>query len=273
MSCIHFTGGFERGFGTWPLQGDACRSAVATALEVGYRAIDTAQMYGNERDVGAALKASGVARDEVLVTTKVHPENYGQHAFLPSVRRSLDALGLERVDVLLLHWPPADGAIDRPLLQLAEARARGLAAHIGVSNFTSAMLARAVSLIDDPLVTNQVEFHAGLDQSRLLAGATAAGVPLSAYCAVARGAVARNPLLAEIGEACGRSAVQVALRWILQKGVAVNTMSTRRANMEANFDIMDFTLSHVDMARIDAGTSPQGRIVTTGLVPWAPEWD
>ena len=271
---IYFRKTWQRSFGTFPLKGEALHAAVAVAAEVGYRAFDTAQMYGNEADTGAALRATGLPRDELCITTKVHPDNFSEERFLPSVEQSLKALGIDRVDVLLLHWPPEDGDVAPSLRRLAQARERGLAAHVGVSNYTVAMMRDAARIVDAPLCTNQVEFHPLIDQSALLAGASEAGIPLSAYCSVARGRVFDHPEFAEIGEACGRSAGQVALRWILQKGVSVNTMSTNPANIRANFDVMDFTLSHVDMARIDALAKRENyRIVTSDLVPWAPDWD
>jgi 2,5-diketo-D-gluconate reductase B len=273
VTSVYFEKGFERGFGTFPLKGDDCTRAVAAALEVGYRAFDTAQMYENEAEVGAALAASGLPRDQLLVTTKVKPGNFGEADFLPSVERSLEALRLDRIDVLLLHWPPEGGDIAPSLRLLSEARARGLTTHVGVSNYTVAMLRACRDIIADPIAINQVEFHPLLNQTRLLAGASEASVPLAAYCAVARGRVIENATLQEIGAAYGKSAAQIAQRWILQKGVTVNAMSTKPANIRANFEIMDFTLSSVDMARIDSLGSADGRIVTSAIVPWAPDWD
>lgn len=270
---IYFHPPFERAFGTFPLKGEEARAAILTAAAIGYRAFDTAQMYGNEAETGAALKETGIPREDLCITTKVHPENFAADRFLPSVEKSLEALGLDAVDVLLLHWPPADGDIVPSLKLLQQAQERGLARNVGVSNYTVAMLRQAAATVDVPLVTNQVEFHPLLNQDKLMEGANAVGIPLSAYCSVARGAVFQVPDFAEIGATYGKSAGQVVLRWILQKGVSVNTMSTKRANIEANFDVMDFTLSSVDMARIDALTHRNARIVTKDLVPWAPDWD
>ena len=149
----------------------------------------------------------------------------------------------------------------------------GMTRDIGVSNYTVAMMRAAVSIVDAPLVTNQVEFHPLLNQDRLLEGADACGIPLSAYCSVARGEVFRHPELAAIGEGYGKSAGQVVLRWIIQKGVSAITMSTNPANIRANLDIMDFTLSSVDMARIEKLTHTGYRIVDKNVSPWAPGWD
>ena len=270
---IYFQKSHQRSFGTFPLTGDVARNAILAAAEVGYRAFDTAQMYGNEAETGAALKATGLPREELCITTKVHPDNFSEDRFMGSVEASLSALQVDKVDVLLLHWPPEDGKVAPSLKLLQQAHDAGLAANIGVSNYTVAMMREAVSVVDAPLVTNQVEFHPLLNQDRLLAGANEVGIPLSSYSSVARGEVFKHPEFAEIGEAYGKSAGQVVLRWIVQKGVSVNTMSTNPTNIRANFEIMDFTLSHVDMARIEKLTQTAYRIVTSDLVPWAPEWD
>ena len=270
---IYFQKTHQRSFGTFPLTGDVARQAIETAAAVGYRAFDTAQMYGNEAETGEALKGTGISRDELCITTKVHPDNFGADKFIASVEGSLKALQVDQVDVLLLHWPPVGGDIAPSLRLLQDALKRGLTRNIGVSNYTVAMMRDAVKIVDAPIVTNQVEFHPLLNQDKLMAGANEVGIPLSAYSSVARGEVFKHPEFAEIGEGYGKSAGQVVLRWILQKGVSVNTMSTREENIRANFEIMDFTLSHVDMARIEKLTHTGYRIVTKGLVPWAPEWD
>ena len=269
-----YTSVFQRIFGTWPLKRDTARAAVLSAAEVGYRAFDTAQMYENEADVGQALKESGLRRDDLLIQTKVHPDNYGPNRFHSSVEASLEALGVEQVDVLLLHWPPADGSVEQSLDLLNEALHKGYAREIGVSNYTVAMLETAIARLDVHPSVNQVEFHPLLDQSRLLAGASSLGVPLSAYCSIAKGRVFEHELLSEIGSPNGKSAAQVALRWTLQKGVAPVTMSTKSENQAANFDIMDFTLSNVEMARIDALASHvNARLVDADRIVWAPGWD
>lgn len=270
---IYFENTYQRAYGTFPLREDAARETIATALDVGYRAFDTAQMYGNEAETGETLANSGVPRDEFCITTKVHPDNFGSDRFIASVEQSLKDLRVDQVDVLLLHWPPANGNVVPPLRLLEKAYIRGLTRNIGVSNYSIAMMRTARDVIDAPIVTNQVEFHPLLNQDRLMAGANDVGIPLSSYCSVARGAVFKHPEFAEIGTAYGKTAAQVVLRWIVQKGVSINTMSTNPDNIRANFDIMDFTLSHVDMARIDALTHTGHRIVTADLVPWAPDWD
>ncbi|MDU8946543.1 aldo/keto reductase [Ovoidimarina sediminis] len=270
---IYFEKTHQRSFGTFPLRGDEARNAILTAAEVGYRAFDTAQMYENEAETGEALAATGIAREELCVTTKVHPDNFSEDRFVASVEQSLKDLRLDHVDVLLLHWPPIGGDVAPSLRLLEDCLKRGLTKNIGVSNYTIAMMQEAVKIVDAPIVTNQVEFHPLLDQGKLMAGATALGIPLASYCSVARGEVFKHPEFAEIGAGYGKSAAQVVLRWILQKGVSINTMSTKPENIRANFETMDFTLSHVDMARIEALTQTGYRIVTEDLVPWAPKWD
>lgn len=270
---IYFQKTHQRAFGTFPLKGDEGMTAIRAAVEAGYRAFDTAQMYGNEVETGEALKATGIAREDFCITTKVHPDNFGEDKFTASVEQSLKNLGVDQVDVLLLHWPPIGGDIAPPLKLLQQAYDKGLASNIGVSNYTVAMLQKAVTIIDAPIVTNQVEFHPLLNQDKLLKGAAEVGIPLASYCSVARGDVLKHPAFAEIGKGYGKTAAQVALRWIVQKGVSINTMSTKPANIQANFNIMDFTLSNVDMARIEKLTQTGHRIVTKDLVPWAPDWD
>lgn len=270
---IYFEKTYQRGFGTFPLKGEELHNAVLTAAKVGYRAFDTAQMYENEADTGTALKATGIAREDLCITTKVNMSNFSEAAFLPSVEESLKKLQIDQTDVLLLHWPTPGFDIKLSLQLLQQAYDRGLARHIGVSNYTAQMMRDAKSIVDAPLVTNQVEFHPLLNQDTLLAAATETGIPLSSYCSVARGEVFKHAIFGEIGACYGKSAAQIALRWIIQKGVSINTMSTKPGNIAANFDIMDFTLSSIDMDRIDAMTQTGYRIVNKGLVPHAPDFD
>jgi 2,5-diketo-D-gluconate reductase B len=270
---VYFEKTYQRSFGTYPLRGEQLSNALRDAIDVGYRAIDSAQMYGNEAGVGVGLRATGVPRKELCITTKIHPANFGEDKFLPSLQKSLEELQVEQVDVLLLHWPPMDGDIIPSLKRLEQAARLGLARHIGVSNYTAAMMRAAKAEIETPLVTNQVEFHPLLDQRVLLRAATETGIPLSSYCSVARGEVFKYPLFGEIGARYDKSAAQVVLRWILQTGVAINTMSTRRENIQANFDVMNFTLSSIDMDRIGAMVSTGYRIVDKKLVSFAPVFD
>ena len=270
---LYFEKTYQRSFGTYPLKGAELHAAILQAAEVGYRAFDTAQMYENEADTGAALKATGIRHEDLCITTKVNISNYTEAAFLPSVEQSLKDLQIEQADVLLLHWPVPDGDIAPSLKLLEQAAKHGLTRHIGISNFTARMMHDTLSIIDTPVITNQIEFHPLLNQDILLAAATETGIPLASYCSVARGAVFKYPLFAQIGAAYGKSAAQIVLRWILQKGVSINTMSTKPANIAANFDVMDFTLSSIDMDRIEALTATGYRIVGKDLVPFAPDFD
>jgi len=263
----------QRTFGTYPLKGEVLKAAIIEAISAGYRSFDTAQMYGNEGETGEALASCGVAREELCIVTKVHPDNFSADKFLPSVEESLRKLRVAQVDILLLHWPPIGGEIAPSIRLLQEALKCGYTSHIGISNYTVAMMNQALKIVDFPLVMNQVEFHPLLNQDKLLAASNATGIPLSSYSSVARGEVFKYPLFADIGRDYGKTPGQIVLRWILQKGVSVNTMSTKPENIRANFDIMDFTLSSTDMARIDAMTTTDYRIVKAGLVPWAPDWD
>lgn len=264
---------FKRVFGTYPLKQEALAAAVGTALAMGYRAFDTAQMYNNEADVGEALAHGGVAREDLCIVTKVHPNHFAPERFMASVEQSLKDLRVSQVDVLLLHWPPKGEDVLPSLRLLDEAARAGLARHVGVSNYTSAMMRTAQRTLSVPVATNQVEFHPLLDQSRLMATASELGIPLMAYCAAARGKVLDFPLFGEMGARHGKTAMQVALRWIMQKGVATNTMSTKPENIRANFEIDDFALSDEEMHAIDALNATGYRIVSDQISPWAPKWD
>ncbi|MCY4258665.1 MAG: aldo/keto reductase [Rhodobacteraceae bacterium] len=265
--------GFQRIFGTWPLQGQAAEKATLAALETGYRAIDTAQFYQNETAVGRALKAAALPRDSLCITTKVMPGNYSSDRFRPSVEQSLADLGLDSVDILLLHWPPPDGNLFQCLEWLQDMQTRGLARRIGVSNFTISLLKETCAFLDVPLATNQIEFHPFLDQSRLMQHATKHRIQLSAYCALDRGVACTDPDLAAIGQRYGKTAAKVTLRWILQKGIIPISMSSRPARIRVNFAIEDFTLTHIDMDMIDRRCDRNLRIVNSEKVPHAPPWD
>jgi diketogulonate reductase-like aldo/keto reductase len=253
------------GFGTWPLSGGEARACVSTALEVGYRHIDTAQLYGNEADVGAAVATSRLLRGEVFVTTKVDPGNFSESRFLPSVCESLDKLRLAQVDLLLIHWPPLTGpSIEEVIDRLNGAAEAGYARLIGISNFTIAMVERAVLRSARPLANNQIEFHPLLDQSKLKAACAKHGFALSAYCPLARGAVFGNSVIAAIAEARGRSEAAVVLRWIIQQGVVALPMTTKRANAIGNLEALSFSLTEEEMARISALTKAHRRVVSPG---------
>lgn len=261
------------GLGTWELTGSVAERAVADALELGYRHLDTAQAYGNEREVGRAIEGSGVPREALFLTTKVWPDRYGPARFADSVRRSLERLGTDHVDLLLLHWPRFEGTtLERTIELLNRARERGWSRHIGVSNFTTALLARAARASDAPIAVNQIEYHPFLDQKAVLEEARDLGIAITAYSPLARGRVPGNETLAEIGDAHGKSAAQVALRWLVQqRGVAAIPRTSKREHAAENLAIFDFELSDEEMERIGRLAEPGGRVIDPdGL---APDWD
>ena len=254
------------GLGTWELRGDACAAAVDRALALGYRHLDTAQGYDNERQVGEGLRRSGVPRDEVFLTTKVRPRHFRHDDLLRSTEASLAALGVDAVDLLLLHWPNRDVPLDETLGALHEARARGLTRHVGVSNFNAALTRRAVAA--GPTLTNQVEYHPFLAQTKLLALADELGLLLTAYSPVARGLVRQDPTLREIGERHGKSPGQVALRWLLQQPrVVAIPKAASPENQAANLDVFDFALDDEEMRRVFALARAE-RLVDDPSVDW-----
>lgn len=241
------------GLGTYRRTGTRGVTALMAALEIGYRHLDTAQSYDTETTVGAALKASGLARSEVFVTTKVADTNLDRAAFLPSVRRSLDTLGLDQVDLLLIHWPAARDAVrfEDYMTALAEARDAGHTRLIGVSNFPIALIERARALLGaEALATNQVEIHPYLQAPRLAAHARGIGLPLTAYQPLAKGAVADDPLLARIGAAHGVTAAAAALAFLMAMGHIVIPASASEANLRTNFAARDVVLGADEIAAI-----------------------
>lgn len=260
------------GFGTWPLSDAVALKSVSNALEAGYRHIDTAQGYGNESEVGKAIAVSGIPRSDIFVTTKVAPGNFGAAQFAGSVKKSLDDLRLDKVDLLLLHWPPTDGSqIEAVVERLNGVAELGLAEKIGISNFPVAYMKRAVAASARKLSNNQVEFHPLLDQSKLKASADAFGIVLSAYCPIARGRVLDNPVVTAIAKRLGENPAAVVLAWIIQQGVIALPMTTKRENAEANFRALSITLTPVDMAAISALTATNKRVVAPAEM--AALWD
>lgn len=237
------------GFGTWRLEGDACRDAVEHALALGYRHIDTAQGYGNEDRVGAALAASGVPRDDIFLVTKVMPSNFRAEAAIRSTKESLAKLRTDYVDLLLLHWPDPGVPVEETLGALRVLQDEGRVRHLGVSNFPPSLAARANAA--QRIFANQVEYHPFLHQRRLRAQAEELDLLLTAYSPVAKGAVLRDPVLQGIGAAHGKTPAQVTLRWLLQQDrVAAIPKAASAEHREANLDIFDFALSPEEMTRI-----------------------
>jgi diketogulonate reductase-like aldo/keto reductase len=260
------------GLGTWDLRGRTCARIVEQALRLGYRHIDTAEMYDNEREVGEGLRASGVRRDDVFITTKIWPSHFSPPELERAAKESLARLRLSEVDLLLLHWPNPRVPLAETLGALCKVKRAGLARHIGVSNFTVALMDEAVRHSSEPLVCNQVEAHPFLDQSKVIAAARRHGMAVVAYCPIARGEAARDPVLAAIGRPHGKTAAQVALRYLVQLGLAVIPRTARVDRLETNAAIFDFTLSSEEMARIRALARSDGRRVDWSF-SGSPQWD
>lgn len=258
------------GFGTWKLRGEDCEIAVAAALAAGYRHLDTAAVYDNEEAVGAGLRASGVSRDDVFVTTKVWHEHLAAGDLERSAEASLKRLGLSEVDLLLIHWPSPSRPAAETARALAEARRRGLSRHIGVSNFPETLLEEAAAAAGEPLVANQCEYHPRLDQSRLIAACRRRGMAFTSYSPLGQGGVLDAPEIAEIAEGRGKSPGQIVLRWhVQQEGVIAIPRSGNPERIRANIDIFDFELDDGEMARIHGLARPDGRRVDPS---WAPDW-
>ena len=248
------------GFGTSPMTGSLAPETVVAALKAGYRHIDTARKYGTEHSVGEAMRASGVPRSEIFLTTKVSHENLRATDFARSVEESLAALKVDYVDLLMVHWPNPEVALRETMPALAKAKRQGLAHHIGVANFNIALLDQAIKLCPEPLVALQAEYHPYLDQSKLLDAVRRRGLVFIAYCPLGRGRLFSDPVLAEIGKARGKSIAQVALRWLMQQNVAAIPRSSDPQRIADNFKVFDFTLSDDEMQRIAALKRPNGRI-------------
>lgn len=244
------------GLGTWRLTGEDCRQSVATALNLGYRHIDTAQVYGNERQIGDAIRASGVDRDELFLTTKLDGGNYSRDGVLRSTDESLAKLNTDYLDLLLIHWP-----VDRipfgtpPLTETIDAMnelvENGKVRHIGVSNFDIDRLDEARTLSDAPIVTDQVQYHPFWDQTQLLEYCQIHDIILTAYSPFGHGGALDDAVLTEIGERHGKSSAQVALRWLVQQEmVCAIPKATSREHLEANLAVFDFELTDEEMTEI-----------------------
>ena len=259
------------GYGTMELPHRAAE-LVAHAIASGYRHIDTARKYGTEEAVGEGIRASGVARTELFITTKVTELDARAADFLRSAETSLKALGLDYVDLLLVHWPQPQVPFKETLGALAQAKRRGLTRHVGVSNFTLAMLEEAVGVSPEPLVTNQIEYHAYLPQDRMLAALKRHGMILTAYCPVARGELLGDPVVGAIAKARGRTPAQVCLRWLVQQPmVAALPRALTEAHIEENLDLFDWSLDADEMRRISALRRRHVRIADPP--ERAPKWD
>jgi 2,5-diketo-D-gluconate reductase B len=252
--------------------GDIRAESIATALKLGYRHIDTAWKYGTERQVGEGMRASGVPRGDIFLCTKVSHEYLHADDFARSVDESLQTLGVDYVDLLLVHWPNLKIPLAETMGALAKAKRQGLTRHVGVANFNIGLLDQAIALCPEPLVTLQAEYHPYLDQTTLLNACRARGLIYTAYCPLGRGRLFKDPVLGEIARTKSKTIAQVALRWLVQKGiVAPIPRSSNPARLAENLAVFDFSLSEEEMKRIDALKRPDGRIANP--VGRVPPWD
>jgi diketogulonate reductase-like aldo/keto reductase len=262
------------GLGTMTLKEQVCIDAVKNALRLGYRHLDTAERYGNEEWVGEGLHQglaeSGLRREDVFVTTKVYWDKLAPGDFERSVEDSLKKLRLPWVDLLLIHWNNPKVPLSDSIASLCNAKKKGQAKHIGVANFTTAMLEEALKLSTEPLVCNQIEVHPFLDQSKVLAACRKHGMAVVAYCPIARGKVPGNEVLERIGKAHGKSSSQVALRYLVQQGIIPIPRTATPAHLADNLAVTEFSLNDAEMAEIAKLHRPDGRVVNP---PHAPQWD
>jgi diketogulonate reductase-like aldo/keto reductase len=259
------------GFGTWQLRGAECAKLVEAALRLGYRHLDTAQAYENEAEVGDGLKASGVSRNDVFITTKLVIRISPPKDFVKAAKESMTRLKVSESDLLLVHWPPLPPHTMPEVMDALNAvRDAGLTKNIGVSNFTSSQLDEATKLSKAPVFCDQVEIHPYLDQKTVLAACKRLDIAPVAYCPIARGAILNDPVIAEVAKAHGKSISQVTLRWLLQQGIVIIPRTSKVERAKENFEVFDFTLTPDEMKRLSGLAKPNGRIVSPA---WAPVWD
>jgi len=258
------------GLGTWELRGRACARLVEQALKLGYRHLDTAQVYENEREIGEGLRASGVRRDEVFLTTKIWTTHFAPNDLERSAKESLVRLRLPEVDLLLLHWPNAHVPLAETLGALAHAKKLGLTRHIGVSNFTVALIEEAVALCPEPLVCDQVEYHPYLDQTKVRDACARHGIALVAHSPIAKGRIKTDETLIRIGRSHRKTPAQICLRWLVQQNVAAIPRTSKIERLSENIDIFDFSLSDDEMRVISQLHSETGRLTDYAF---APKWD
>jgi 2,5-diketo-D-gluconate reductase B len=249
------------GLGTWNLRGRVCARVVEQALRLGYRHLDTAEMYDNEREVGEGLRASGVKRNEVFVTTKIWPSHFAPRELERAARDCLVRLRLSEVDLMLLHWPNPQIPLSETLGALDKVKREGLARHVGVSNFTVPLLEEAVATSTGPLVCNQFECHPFLDQSKLIAACRQHGVAIVAYSPIAQGRVRGDEILTAIGAVHKKTAAQVSLRFLVQQDIVVIPRTGRVERLSENAAVFDFALSAREMADIAGLARRDGRLV------------
>jgi len=260
------------GCGTLFPEPESAAPLVAAAIECGYRHIDIARKYGSEEAVVEGIRSSGIAREELFITTKVTEEDAKADDFARSVDTSLKAIGVDYVDLLLIHWPQPKVPMEETLGALAKAKRDGLARHVGVSNFTVALLDEAMKLSSEPLVTNQIEYHAYIRQDKVLAACRKYGMIVTAHVPLARGKIVNDPVVGEIAKAKGKTTAQVALRWLVQQpNISVVPRTTTRERLVENLEIFDFSLTGDEMDRISALRDTAMRVVDPAVR--RPVWD
>jgi 2,5-diketo-D-gluconate reductase B len=240
------------GLGTWPLKGRVCAGVVEQALRLGYRHVDTAALYDNEREVGDGLRASGLQRENIFVTTKISPSHFAPRELARATKDSLTRLRLSEVDLILLHWPNCQVPLSDTLGALCEVKRSGFTHHIGVSNFAVKDIQEAMRHVSEPLVCNQIEMNSFLDRPAVTAACRARGMAVVAYSPIARGEANTDAMLARIGQTYGKSAAQVSLRWLVQQGIPVIPCTSRVEHLAENYAIFDFKLSEVEMSTISS---------------------
>ncbi|MGJ7582451.1 2,5-didehydrogluconate reductase DkgB [Variovorax sp. RHLX14] len=261
------------GLGTFRLKEQVVIDSVRTGLELGYRLVDTAQIYGNEAEVGQAIAESGVPRKDIFITTKIWTANYGRDQLVPSLRDSLAKLRTDHVDLALIHWPSPNDAVPVAefMAALAEAKALGLTKRIGVSNFTIALMKQAIGAVGaGEIATNQIELSPYLQNRKVADFARNQGIRITSYMTLAYGKVLKDPVIGTIARSHDATPAQVVLAWAMQLGYAVIPSSTKRENLASNLLAQRLRLSEADVAQIadldrgDRLTSPAGL---------APAWD
>ena len=261
------------GLGTFRLKDQVVIDSVTNGLEIGYRVIDTAQIYGNEAQVGEAIAESGVPRDELFITTKIWTDNYAADKLIPSLKESLAKLKTDYVDLTLIHWPSPQGKV--PVAEfmgaLLEAKNQGLTKQIGVSNFTVALMKEAIAAVGaEHIATNQIELHPYLQNRKVVEFAQQHNIQITSYMTLAYGEVLNDPVLEAIGKRHNVSAAQVTLAWAMQLGYAVIPSSTKRTNLASNLKAVSLKLSDDDLAQI--ATLDRGHRLTSPA-SLAPQWD
>lgn len=259
------------GIGTFGMDGEIATRAVAEGLKAGYRHVDTAEMYGNEVAVGEGVRASGLARDEVFITTKCWPDNQADDAMQRSAEASLKKLGVDRVDLYLLHWPSKAVPIAETVRSVCKIQKQGLARAVGISNYPVRLIEEAVAAADVPLAVNQVEYHPYLDQSAVIAALKRHGMGLTAYCPIAKARVLDDPTIRAVAERHGVSPAAATLAWLIgQDNVIAIPKSSSPERLRENLKAQDVTLSKDERAAIDALRAENTRLVNPAV---APDWD